>query len=1195
MSQSVQYSPTVQTMQAAYNGGRTTVVSSDAVRWSDVTVGGTNTVEISKIPSGADAGNALDITTGANLTGAAINIVNAGTGPAIVWDSGQLHGPDGSVGLPTYSFGTDTDTGMYLAGAGILAFAIAGGDNMRIGGQVLILGGTVGSPGLGRITDTNTGIYWTAADTINISTQGIQAIQWNARQQTLLDDGDATFPALTFVSDQNTGLYNISADIVGFTTGGTEAVRWNASQQTLVPDGSAALPSYSYATDLDTGMFLVGAGDLGFSVGGTQRMSLTAVQLTTAVPVSAPGISVTFPTAGNALNVILATDLTNRGLAVTEDNVIRTAAMVSLTRQANATGDVIEVINAGSGHGVNFSHSGSGRAMSTFLSGSLVNQAFGVEETNVIRTTAMMQLTRAALATGHVLQIANNGTGSSIFLTGANPTMRSQATATTGFTGMNMHRSVNTLVASVAYGDTASGTFQNELAIAARLSGVDVVIYGGATVEAIRVIDADVTFAGTVRVPDGSAAIPTYSFTNDPDTGMYNVGANDLGFAINGALGMNLDSTGLTVVGALTVGSLDVDYAGSGDAVNIRLITTDNQAIVVTEDGNARATHLVQLTRLATSSGRVLDITNSGTGNGIFVAQAGAGAASGIRVHAQTGLIQVNLELTEGNAVRTAAMFTATRQALATGVVAQLTNAGSGNTLSISHTGAADAIRIALASSLVNQAFVVSEDNVIRTTNMMDLIRQANATGRVIEIQNGGEGTALHIAQSGDDRGIRVHLQTSLVNTAIGVTENNDIRTTSMVDLARQANATGNVVNIANAGEGHGVNFDQTGLGVSVRVHLSGSLINQAMTVTEGNDIRTTSMVRFTRQANATGHVWQSLNDGDGDTFNVTHNGPGNALTIVLAGSNTAAQAISLGETAIARTLPMMKLTRDLAAVSTGAHVIEVDNNGGGHSVLATVGGGGHAIHTQLDGASTISQAFVAVETAVARTTPMMELTRNAAASGTVINIVNAGSGAAIVWDAGQMFAPDGSAALPAYSFGNDVDAGAYLVSAGTLGWATAGAVRMSLGSTGLFVVADVDAAGGLRRSYVFTTTPVLGTTETATRADSANDDDGWVLCTRAGSTVELGFTGSAATSAGTLVAWVQKSTDGGVTFNDHWGSAGAEVLQLNSTAPTRHDEATQAKDVSTFAAGDILRVLTETDGSWAGGTRLQTFLGIEH
>lgn len=82
-------------------------------------------------------------------------------------------------------------------------------------------------------------------------------------------------------------------------------------------------------------------------------------------------------------------------------------------------------------------------------------------------------------------------------------------------------------------------------------------------------------------------------------------------------------------------------------------------------------------------------------------------------------------------------------------------------------------------------------------------------------------------------------------------------------------------------------------------------------------------------------------------------------------------------------------------ATCTGDMVL-LNNDGSGNATSILQGGAGAAISVSLDGASTASQAIVVTETAVARTTPMVDITRNAAATGHALLITNPGSGDSI-------------------------------------------------------------------------------------------------------------------------------------------------------------------------------------------------------
>ncbi len=57
--------------------------------------------------------------------------------------------------------------------------------------------------------------------------------------------------------------------------------------------------------------------------------------------------------------------------------------------------------------------------------------------------------------------------------------------------------------------------------------------------------------AGQVLFPDGTVSLPGVSFGTDPDSGLYRIGANNLGLTLNGAKVLDILTTGLAVTGAV--------------------------------------------------------------------------------------------------------------------------------------------------------------------------------------------------------------------------------------------------------------------------------------------------------------------------------------------------------------------------------------------------------------------------------------------------------------------------------------------------------------------------------------------------------------------------------------------------------------------------------------------------------------------
>lgn len=60
------------------------------------------------------------------------------------------------------------------------------------------------------------------------------------------------------------------------------------------------------------------------------------------------------------------------------------------------------------------------------------------------------------------------------------------------------------------------------------------------------------SFTTYIRGGDGTVSLPEYSFTNDTDSGMYRIGANNIGLGVNGALVASVATTGLDITGAIT-------------------------------------------------------------------------------------------------------------------------------------------------------------------------------------------------------------------------------------------------------------------------------------------------------------------------------------------------------------------------------------------------------------------------------------------------------------------------------------------------------------------------------------------------------------------------------------------------------------------------------------------------------------------
>ena len=80
---------------------------------------------------------------------------------------------------------------------------------------------------------------------------------------------------------------------------------------------------------------------------------------------------------------------------------------------------------------------------------------------------------------------------------------------------------------------------------------------------------------GNITLDDGSAAAPSLNFTNEPTTGLFRASANVMGFAVNGTSRATMTTTGLTVAGTITpTGSV---HAAAGSVGNPSLAFNSDQ------------------------------------------------------------------------------------------------------------------------------------------------------------------------------------------------------------------------------------------------------------------------------------------------------------------------------------------------------------------------------------------------------------------------------------------------------------------------------------------------------------------------------------------------------------------------------------------------------------------------------------------
>lgn len=156
--------------------------------------------------------------------------------------------------------------------------------------------GTVSLPSITFNSDPDTGLYRIGANNVGATANGALVWQWDTTGITLNStsaiyntDGTGAAPSYTFNADGNTGMYRESADKIAWSAGGTRRMALSDSflfadvpVRLLSTGGSVSVPALMWDSDADTGLYNPSANVLGFVTGGAEigRFTSTALSLT---------------------------------------------------------------------------------------------------------------------------------------------------------------------------------------------------------------------------------------------------------------------------------------------------------------------------------------------------------------------------------------------------------------------------------------------------------------------------------------------------------------------------------------------------------------------------------------------------------------------------------------------------------------------------------------------------------------------------------------------------------------------------------------------------------------------------------------------------------------------------------------------------------------------------------------------------
>ena len=517
--------------------------------------------------------------------------------------SSNFRGSTGTAGRPTYSFVSDPSTGVHLVNGSALGFDTSGVLRMCLSGGFLGIG--------------------TATPRVALDVSGdISANVYNG------PGGTEGAPHYTFSDDRTTGLFFPGANIVGLTAGGTERMRISNSN---IGIGTKAPAN---ALDVSGTLRVIGtAGDITFTNGA---ISVAGVPVISSTGVLSNGSTTSNSIGGVTLsNSDLCMGSTARILAP----IVRNALTPSTY---DISGGNISNSGVHTTTGLVGAYLRNALTPSTYdvsggnlwYTGSISNAT--VSASNVIGGVTLSNQDISLSATGRILGVATNSnriggvtlsnfdlsmastgrilapilrdavTPSTYDISGGNISNSGTLTSTNAIISGYIRNALTPITYDISGGNISnSGTTRSSNFIGTVNSASN--LLGGVT---LSNFDLSMTSTGRILAPilrnaltpstydisggnisnsglhissnfrgsNGTAAVPTYSFTNDPATGLHLVNASTLGFDTAGVQQMCISGNFVGIGTPAPAAILDISIANpTGVIIRNSGLTLSNQ------------------------------------------------------------------------------------------------------------------------------------------------------------------------------------------------------------------------------------------------------------------------------------------------------------------------------------------------------------------------------------------------------------------------------------------------------------------------------------------------------------------------------------------------------------------------------------------------------------------------------------------
>lgn len=140
--------------------------------------------------------------------------------------------------------------------------------------------------------------------------------------------------------------------------------------------------------------------------------------------------------------------------------------------------------------------------------------------------------------------------------------------------------------------------------------------------------DGQTTITNQLKGFAGTVSAPGYAFSSDLDCGLYRIGANNIGLAVNGGLVLDIATTGASITGTITPSGQIVGSAGSVSAPSYSFTSDLNTGIYWIGADNIGVA--VGGTKILDVASTGLSVTGTLTPSGQIVSAAGTVGAPGV-------------------------------------------------------------------------------------------------------------------------------------------------------------------------------------------------------------------------------------------------------------------------------------------------------------------------------------------------------------------------------------------------------------------------------------------------------------------------------------------------------------------------------------------------------------------------------------